>query len=197
MKSKHAKYNCSNPVSNFLVKFFLNQISIIVKSISFDSFLEVGCGDGMVLNKLKPFLQNKIAFAIDIDANEVKDALKNVPYCTISQANAYALPFRDKSIDLVLCCEVMEHLGNPKRALEEIRRVAKKAVIISVPNEPLWCILNIIRGAYWKNYGNPPDHFNKWRPKQIVNLVNKYIHVDDIKIPIPWTLLHCSLKDCV
>jgi ubiquinone/menaquinone biosynthesis C-methylase UbiE len=195
MKSKHAKYNSSNPVSKFLVNNFLNQILTTVKSIKFDSFLEVGCGEGMVLNKLKPYLQNKIALAIDIDVNEVKDALKNAHFCTISQASAYALPLRDKSIDLVLCCEVMEHLDNPERALEEIRRVAKIAVIISVPNEPLWCILNMIRGAYWKNYGTPPNHFNRWRPKQIVNLVNQYIPVDDVKIPIPWTLLQCSLKN--
>jgi ubiquinone/menaquinone biosynthesis C-methylase UbiE len=195
MKSKHAKYNNCNPISNFLVNNFLNQIFITVKSIRFDSFLEVGCGDGMVLKKLRTFLQNKNAYAIDIDLFEVKDALKNAPYCIISQASAYALPFKDNSIDLVLCCEVMEHLDNPERALEEIRRVAKKTIIISVPNEPLWCILNMIRGAYWRDFGNTPGHLNNWRSKQIIRLVNKYIHVDDIKNPIPWTLIQCSLKN--
>jgi ubiquinone/menaquinone biosynthesis C-methylase UbiE len=193
MKSKHSKYNNRNPISNFLVNNFLNQILITVKSIRFETFLEVGCGDGMVLNKLNTFLQKKNAYAIDIDHFEVKDALKNAPYCIISQASAYDLPFKDKSIDLVLCCEVMEHLYNPERALNEINRVAKKAVIISVPNEPVWRILNMIRGAYIKELGNTPGHLNNWRPKQIVNLVNKYIHVDYIKNPIPWTLLKCSL----
>jgi ubiquinone/menaquinone biosynthesis C-methylase UbiE len=195
MKSKHAKYNSRNPISNFLVNNFLNQVSITVKSIRFDSFLEVGCGDGMVLKKLKTFLQNKNAWAIDIDLLEIKAALKNAPDCSINQATAYNLPFKDKSIDLVLCCEVMEHLGTPETALKEIKRVAKKAIVISVPNEPVWRILNMIRGAYIKELGNTPGHLNNWRPKQIVNLVNEFIHVDYIRNPIPWTLLKCSLKN--
>ena len=192
MTSKHAKYNNRNPISNFLVKYFLNQIVNIVKSIKFDNYLEVGCGDGMVLKKLTPLLQNKDVYAIDIDFTEVKDARKNAPFCLISQASAYDLPFKNKSIDLVLCCEVLEHLDKPETALKEIRRVAKKAVIISVPNEPLWRMLNVIRGAYWKDSGNTPGHLNNWKPRQIVNLVNNYLRVDLIKIPVPWTLLQCS-----
>lgn len=191
MTSKHAKYNNRNPISNFLVTYFLNQIVTIVKSIRFDNYLEVGCGDGLILKKLIHLLKNKNTYAIDVDLTEVKDARINAPFCFVSQASAYDLPFGNKSIDLVLCCKVLEHLDRPETALEEIRRVAKKDVIIYVPNEPLWRMLNVIRGAYWKDFGNTPGHLNNWKPRQIIDLVTKYLQVDLIKFPVPWTLLQC------
>ncbi len=40
--------------------------------------------------------------------------------------DAYELPFRDNSIDAIHCVAVLEHLENPKRAVEEFHRVLKK-----------------------------------------------------------------------
>ncbi len=195
MKSKHSKYNSRNPISNFLVHHFLNNIVDILKTMEFSNLLEVGCGEGMILKKLKSLIHNKNAYAIDIDMDEIKDAKKNAPYCKISQANASNLPFRDNCFDLILCCEVLEHLDSPELALNEIKRVAKKSIIISVPNEPLWSILNMLRGAYWQDFGNTPGHLNKWRPEQIVNIINRYTNVEIVKKPIPWTLLQCNIKN--
>ena len=50
--------------------------------------------------------------------------------------------------------EVLEYLGNPKVALQELFRVYCKYVLISVPYESLWSILNILRGKYVKCLGN-------------------------------------------
>jgi len=48
-----------------------------------------------------------------------------------------ALPFADEGFDLVTCTEVLEHLDDERyeRVLGEIRRVARRWVLISVPNE--------------------------------------------------------------
>ena len=49
-------------------------------------------------------------------------------------ADAHKLPFRDKAFRQALLCEVLEHLGDPKTALEEASRIADE-VLITVPDE--------------------------------------------------------------
>lgn len=53
------------------------------------------------------------------------------------------LPFKDESFDTVFCSQVLEHLPDPKRALEEMARILKKEghLILSVPH------LSYIHGA--------------------------------------------------
>ena len=56
----------------------------------------------------------------------------------ILQGDAQNLPFRDGSFETVSMVEVLEHLENPEKALGEAARVAKRGVIVTVPNlDPL------------------------------------------------------------
>ena len=50
------------------------------------------------------------------------------------QADAQALPFKDKCVDYILCSETIEHLPNPDVAIREISRVAREGFLISTPN---------------------------------------------------------------
>lgn len=94
-----------------------------------DSLLEVGCGEGIIINSLK----NKYEKICGIDISN--EALKHVKTPKI-QGRIENIPFPDNSFDIVLCCEVLEHLPSTiyEKALKEIQRVAKKYLLISVPN---------------------------------------------------------------
>ncbi len=73
---------------------------------------------------------------------QVKGADVNPRYVQIARergVDAYTiegntLPFRDKSFDTVLLFEVLEHLPDPGRVLQEARRVARRNVLLTVPN---------------------------------------------------------------
>jgi len=54
-------------------------------------------------------------------------------------ADAEQLPIGDKRFDVVCLGEILEHLQTQK-ALQEAKRIAKKSVLMSVPNEYLWPI---------------------------------------------------------
>ena len=44
-----------------------------------------------------------------------------------------ALPFADKTFDHVICCETLEHVCNPIRALHELARVCARRIHVTIP----------------------------------------------------------------
>jgi SAM-dependent methyltransferase len=93
------------------------------------SILDVGCGDGRITNCLVSQYRKVVGL------DDSREALRHVKAEKIVGA-IECLPFPDRSFDLVLCCEVLEHL--PFRAypngLKELERVAAKYIIVTVPN---------------------------------------------------------------
>jgi ubiquinone/menaquinone biosynthesis C-methylase UbiE len=189
-ESKHAKYSSNNPVSNFLVKNFLKRINTIIRELDFNSILDVGCGEGMLMSSLSDYLiDKKKCCAIDFDEKEVTDAKKNLPFCEVQIGSIYEIPFENNSFELVTCTEVMEHLENPVTALEELYRVTIKYALISVPREPLWRVLNLARFSYIKDLGNTPGHLNHWSGKKFYEFISTKFNVIDIFHPTPWSVV--------
>jgi ubiquinone/menaquinone biosynthesis C-methylase UbiE len=118
------------------------QKPIVKKIIGNDKFniaLDDGCGRGLYTNHLTE-KTNKV-FAIDISLDNLKTQkrrMKEGKRIFFILASAENLPFRNKSFDLILCTEVLEHLDDDKKAIGEIARVVKDKgkAIISVPVPP-------------------------------------------------------------
>ena len=96
------------------------------------SILDVGTGDGRLLHPLVEMLPND-PFVVGLDRSAT--ALSHLARIG-TQGSADALPFADQSFDVVIACEILEHLPQPIyiAARQELARVAKRSVIITVPN---------------------------------------------------------------
>ena len=115
----------------------------------------------------------------------------NIPFSTES---IYDLPQKNKSVDLIIALEILEHLDDPATALKELARVTKQYAIISVPREPLWRMLNMARGAYLGDLGNTPGHINHWSTRGFVRFVETEFVVQKVKTPFPWTVILATKK---
>lgn len=91
------------------------------------TILDVGCGDGFVSRRLPSWCR---VIGIDLSLESLRRGEGPRSVGTIT-----GLPFRDASFDLVMVNDVLEHLGCNDRALalQELARVARKYVIITVP----------------------------------------------------------------
>jgi 2-polyprenyl-3-methyl-5-hydroxy-6-metoxy-1,4-benzoquinol methylase len=195
--SKFEKYRSRNPIIQYLIGNFFNQIGGLLSNISFGSLLDVGCGDGVLLFKLQNYLEGKKGYGIDIDPIGIAMANHNNSFAQFAIASAHDLPFSDNQFDVVLCCEVLEHL-DPSilyATLAEIRRVAARYCIFSVPREPIWCFLNLLRGAYITNLGNTPDHINHWNERSFQRMMSEYFTILQMIKPFPWLGVLCCLKN--
>ena len=90
--------------------------------------LDVGCGAGHLTHRVAA----RGHFTVGADYAAEGVARLKIPGV---RASADALPFPDGAFDAVICSEVIEHLPSPlfEGALRELRRVARRWVILTVP----------------------------------------------------------------
>ncbi|WP_417624805.1 class I SAM-dependent methyltransferase [Paremcibacter congregatus] len=132
-----------------------------------ESALDVGCGNGIFLKNLSS-MRPDIKQLHGVDRS--KAALRHVS-TEKTEASADRLPFSDQSFDCVTCLEVIEHLpfGVYDNALDELSRVARKHILISVPlNQDL--SLGQVKCPECKTLFNPDYHFRSFSKKNLQNL---------------------------
>lgn len=127
--------------------------------------------------------------ASEFDPDLVRLAQQRNPNVRVSQESIYQLNHETASSDLVICLEVLEHLTDPSAALKELARVSRRYVMVSVPREPLWRVLNLFRGKYIRHLGNTPGHIQHWSVWGFCRLVQPSFHVLEVRKPLPWTIL--------
>jgi len=109
--------------------------------------LDAGCGGGFLVNKYID--KDCRIYGLDISFNYLKIAMEKDRASDFIQGDVSRLPFRDKSVDILICSEVLEHVGDPEEVMKEIKRVTKKLFISTVPTLP--ATLDLIRLKMQKN----------------------------------------------
>lgn len=129
-----------------------NTVKIVPKDVS--TVADIGCGNGFFVNNLSKI--TRIKKIVGIDINPI--ALKHVK-TTKKIGNIAEIPLKTNSYDLVTSLEVIEHLdvNDYKKALQELTRVSKKYILVSVPFEED-IESNFIKCPSCKTQYNPNSH---------------------------------------
>ncbi len=183
-----SKYTEAGPVASWLIDRFFAGVADLAGRIRPDSVLEVGCGEGFSTQRLARILGPSVRLeAGDVEPRLVGRARARNPGVPIACESAYALDRPDGAFDLVVCLEVLEHLERPDEALAELCRVARRAILVSVPREPLWRALNVLRGKYLAAAGNTPGHLQHWSRRGFARFVATRAEILAVRSPLPWT----------
>lgn len=184
------EYDNPNPIVQHLLNKFFSRLGDILSILEeTDKVLEVGCGAGASSLRILEMLAGPTLEVSDIDGRYVEKLKASGFPLPVQQESVLQLKREDHSYDCVLLLEVLEHLQEYDLALSELFRVSRKYVVISVPNEPLWRILNVARWKYLGEWGNTPGHINHWSPLKLSKLVSKYGTVVRVDTPLPWTIV--------
>jgi 2-polyprenyl-3-methyl-5-hydroxy-6-metoxy-1,4-benzoquinol methylase len=185
------KYGSQNPVVRRLMAGFEGALGELFAAAAPRSVLDVGCGEGVLVQQWAQQLRDGRVVGIDlqeesIQAGWAEHRAPNLEYRVMEASN---LPFADDEFELASAIEVLEHVPDPEHTLAEMARCASGHLLVSVPREPLWRMLNMARGAYWSSLGNTPGHLNHWSRRSFVELLSRHGEVAHVRSPFPWTML--------
>jgi len=191
------KYNTRNPIARALMQRFLAAFAELVNLASpTGTALEVGCGEGELSMRLAR--AGWLVNGCDIADEAIIEARKRADHAGLS------IPFERRDIvdlagfseqyDLVVCCEVLEHLENPREAIGILRALCRSHLLVSVPREPVWRAMNLLRGKYFGDLGNTPGHIQHWSRKNFLAMLGQYVDIVAVRSPLPWTLVLCRRR---
>ena len=174
--------------------------------------LDVGSGRGFYLRSLAgyKFIDSLIGIETkDEYLSKANSYLKNRK-AKLMKGDVYALPFKDNSFDCVILSEVLEHLGDEKKALKEINRVLKRhgSLLLTVPHHDFpwhWDPVNFfllkvlnthVRHDWWFIAGIWADHERLYTEKKLRKVIEKNrFEITNLKHTIfySWPFTHLIL----
>jgi SAM-dependent methyltransferase len=190
------KYQSKNFIARRLVDNFMKTILHVVQRTAPGSIHEIGCGEGHILGvlarngyRVRGCDLSETSMAVAKEESE-RHGL-DIP---LQRKNIYDLDAETDRAETVLCCEVLEHLTDPEMALQKLIAITEKDLVLSVPREPIWHLLNMARGKYWHALGNTPGHYQHWTRGMFVDFIRPHAEIVAVENPLPWTVVHCRPK---
>jgi len=185
------KYGSTNPVVRRLMAGFERDLQELFEFAGPKTLLDVGCGEGVLVQQWAQQLGTGRVVGIDLEEESIQAgwAQHQAPNLEYRVMEAEKLPFSGGEFELASAIEVLEHVPDPEHTVSEMARCASRHMLVSVPREPLWRMVNMARGAYWRDLGNTPGHLNHWSRRSFVQLLSRHGEVVEVRSPFPWTML--------
>jgi 2-polyprenyl-3-methyl-5-hydroxy-6-metoxy-1,4-benzoquinol methylase len=191
------KYGTSNPIERRLVAGFMANLDELVERSAARDAHEVGCGEGEVSIRLAE--RGMRVRGTDAFPRVLEEARRRAEAAGV-EIDFEAIPVEDldparHAAELIVCCEVLEHLEDPGRGLEVLAGLARPWLIASVPREPLWRALNLARLSYVGRLGNTPGHLSHWSKGSFERFLRERFEVVEVRSPPPWTMALCRVRE--
>ena len=185
------KYGSENPVVRRLMASFERTLDELMADAQPQSLLDVGCGEGVLVHRWALSMPQARLVGIDLEEESIQAgwATREAPNLEYRTTGAEDLPFAENEFELASAIEVLEHVPDPEHTVAEMARCASRHLLVSVPREPLWRMLNMARGAYIGQLGNTPGHLNHWSKRSFTKMLARHGEVVEARSPFPWTML--------
>lgn len=184
------KYESRNPAQQALIRHFQRQAVALVKRVRPATVLDIGCGEGYMLQALVDGGVSARLVGVDMSAAAIAEAESRLGgRVELGVADAMELADAGRQFDLVMMLEVLEHLEDPGAALDIACRLSAGHVLLSVPWEPFFRGLNLARGKNVRRLGNDPEHVNHWSRRSFQRFVGQRAEIVASPVVFPWAMV--------
>lgn len=184
------KHDSRNPLQRHLIDRFNSEVIRLLGTVQPQAVLDLGCGEGFVLEALLDAGVDATLVGIDNSADAVANARERVAHrAEIICDDVRHLADLPQSFDVVMMLEVLEHLDAPDATLELLASLTTGHVLLSVPREPFFRGMNLLRLKNVRRWGSDPEHVQHWTRSGFERLVGERFSIVDRGHAFPWTLL--------
>lgn len=148
--------------------------------------VDVGAGEGFALEGIMG--RQSAVLAIDFRHDKLLAARERLHTIHVVRADIGMIPLSDRSADIVVCTEVLEHLTNPLIAVAELARITAGRCIVSVPWEPYFRLGNLARLNNLARLGNDPEHIQAFNPRRLRATLGSAFETVEIQGCWPWLI---------
>ncbi len=126
-------YSEENWAHRYLITWHILEL---LARLKFETFLDAGGAEGYKAAIVQEYFSGTKVMSVDLSGEACKRAhqIYGIP---TQPVDLHKLPFRDGEFDVVLASETIEHVVDYRTVVTELLRVARKAVIITVPHEEM------------------------------------------------------------
>jgi 2-polyprenyl-3-methyl-5-hydroxy-6-metoxy-1,4-benzoquinol methylase len=185
--SDEHKYTNKNYFHRLFLTRFLDAAFSEINKLSPKTILDFGCGEGFFLKAMKDRGLSEIEIlGVDIRKESIERAKKLVPEGDFRQLELFQIYPDNIRFDLVMAIEVLEHLYEPDTYLKRFVSLSRKNVLITVPFEPWFRMMNLFRGRDILRLGNHPEHINHWSTTRFQKFLEPYVKIENLYVRFPW-----------
>ena len=105
-------------------------VETYIQTLSINSLLDVGCAEGAYVRFAED--NNISVIGLDVALTKLENA-KDMRLSDYILSSSESLPFEDSSFEGVISLETLEHVLDPQTMMEELFRVSRRYVVISIP----------------------------------------------------------------
>lgn len=190
------KYASRNPLVRWMMGGFMDAFDDLVRQSGVsDRAIEIGCGEGELSIRLAR--HGIEVAACDIAEEAIVEARSRADRAGVKvhfeRCSIEKSILRMGAAPLTVCCEVLEHLEDTTSALDSLALLSTGYLLVSVPREPIWRVLNMARFRYLRNLGNTPGHIKHWSRQAFVDMLSRRFEIVAVRSPLPWTMVLCRV----
>jgi 2-polyprenyl-3-methyl-5-hydroxy-6-metoxy-1,4-benzoquinol methylase len=180
--SNQRKHESRNPIQRALIDNFHAKAIEMIRRAQPSTILELGCGEGYVLRALVDAGISAELTGIELDDRAAQLASERL-------GSRATIERRAARFDMVMMLEVLEHIPDPAQMLPILDSLTNGWVLLSVPWEPVFRGLNLMRGKNITRLGNDPDHVNHWGRFGFSKFVSTRFDIVTSPEVFPWTMV--------
>lgn len=168
----------------------INKLKNVINSIKLRhtnplNILDVGSASGWFLYELKKEFGNAECVGIDVYKKAIDYGKRKYKNIKLVKADAHKIPFKDREFEVIICCEVLEHVEEPEVVIKEMRRVLKEngTLIVEIDTSNwlfklIWYFWTNLRKGVWRD-----SHVHSFSVEELKKLfVKNGLRIKEVRI---------------
>ena len=185
-----SKYTNTNPIHRLSLGRFYDAVAVALRAIQPTSVLDFGCGEGFILDMMADRDVSLPGYeGVDLRPDALAEAARRWPETTFTEANLFDARFDDRRFQTVMALEVLEHVFEPEKVMARLAALCDGEMVLTVPNEPWFQLMNFVRGRDFIRLGNHPEHINHWNEKTFPEFVSEHAEVTNVMSRFPFVIV--------